>query len=185
MGIGMVDGGEVLIYQTEDGNISLEVKLDHETVWLDAHQMADLFGRDRTVIVRHVKNIYITKELLPESTCAKNAQVAADGKVRYMDLYNLDMILSVGYRVNSKRGIQFRQWASRVLRDHIVRGYTIHEKRLREQEEKLSDLRRTVTLLEKTITNQPIGFDEAKGLLRVITDYAYALGAGAGVRLNT
>ncbi len=92
-----------------------------------------------------------------------------------MHFYNLDVIISVGYRVKSKRGTQFRQWATRVLRDHLVRGYTIHEKRLREQEEKLADLRKTINLLEKAIANQPIGFDEAKGLLRVIADYAYAL----------
>jgi prophage maintenance system killer protein len=169
------DGGEVLIYQTEDGKAALEVRLDQETVWLDAHQLALLFDRDRTVILRHIKNVYDTNELIRSSTCAKNAQVAADGKIRQMDFYNLDIILSVGYRVNSLRGTQFRIWASNVLKQHLIKGYTINEKRLREQEGKLSDLRKTVALLEKTIANQPVGFDEAKGLLRVITDYAYAL----------
>ena len=114
------DRGEIVIYQPQEGEPVLHVRLDHDTVWLDAHQMAVLFGRDRTVILRHVQNIYTTQELLPETTCAKNAQVAADGKVRQMDLYNLDMILSVGYRVNSKRGTQFRIWATRVLRDHLL-----------------------------------------------------------------
>ncbi len=171
----MTDGGEVILYKTEDGGVSLSVKLDHETVWLDAHQMALLFGRDRTVIVRHIKNVYETRELDRKSTSAKNAQVAADGKVRQMDIYNLDMILSVGYRVNSRRGTQFRQWATRTLRDHLVRGYTVNEQRLQEQVAKLADLRRTVALLEKTIAHQVVGLDEAKGLLNVITDYAYAL----------
>lgn len=92
-----------------------------------------------------------------------------------MQFFNLDAIISVGYRVNSKRGTQFRQWATRVLREHLVRGYTINEQRLREQDRKLADLRRTVGLLEKTMTSQAVGLDEAKGLLRVITDYAYAL----------
>jgi prophage maintenance system killer protein len=92
-----------------------------------------------------------------------------------VEFYNLDAILSVGYRVNSRRGTQFRIWASNILKQHLIKGFSINEKRFREQEEKLSDLRRTVSLLEKTIVNQPIGFDEAKGLLRVITDYAYAL----------
>lgn len=171
----MNKSGEILIYQTEDGKAALEVRLDHETVWLDAHQMAELFGRDRTVILRHIKNVYETSELSRSSTCAKNAQVAADGKIRQMDIYNLDMILSVGYRVNSIRGTQFRIWASNVLKQHLIRGFTINEKRLHEQEEKLSDLRKTVTLLEQTIANQPIGFEEAKGLLKVIADYTYAL----------
>ncbi len=106
---------QVVIYKAPGGSVSLEVKLQGETVWLDAHHMARLFDRDRTVIVRHIRNIYQTKELDRTSTCAKNAQVAADGKVRLMDLYNLDAILSVGYRVNSKRGTQFRIWATRVL----------------------------------------------------------------------
>ncbi len=99
-----VDRGEIVIYQPQAGEPVLQVRLDHETVWLDAHQMAELFGRDRTVILRHVRNIYATQELMPDATCAFFAQVAADGRVRQMDLYNLDMILSVGYRVNSKRG---------------------------------------------------------------------------------
>lgn len=106
---------QVVIYRAPGGSVSLEVKLQGETVWLDAHHMARLFDRDRTVIVRHIRNIYQTKELDRTSTCAKNAQVAADGKVRLMDLYNLDMIISVGYRVNSKRGTQFRIWATRDL----------------------------------------------------------------------
>ena len=93
---------------------------------------------------------------------------------RKISFYNLDVIISVGYRVKSKRGTQFRQWATRVLREHLVRGFTLNEKRLREKERKLDDLRRTVGLLEQTLSHQAIGLDEAKGLLQVITDYAYA-----------
>ena len=104
--------GEIVIYRAEDGETGLQVRLEQDTVWLDAHQMAELFQRDRTVIVRHVRNVYETGELSRESTCAKNAQVAADGKTRVMDCYNLDMILSVGYRVNSKRGTQSRSCVS-------------------------------------------------------------------------
>ena len=124
--------GEVLLYQAVDGGPALDVRLDRETVWLDAHQLAELFGRDRSVIVRHIRNVYATGELERESTCAKNAQVAADGKVRQMDFYNLDMIISVGYRVNSLRGTQIRIWATNVLRRHLVLGYTVHERRLKE-----------------------------------------------------
>ncbi len=124
--------GEIVLYRAADGGPALDVRLERESVWLDAHQMAELLGRDRTVIVRHIRNVYDSGELPRESTCAKNAQVAADGKVRQMDFYNLDMIISVGYRVNSLRGTQFRIWATNVLRQHLVQGYTVHERRLKE-----------------------------------------------------
>jgi hypothetical protein len=107
-GQNLSDRGEIVIYQPAEGDPRLEVRLARDTLWLDAHQMASLFERDRTVILRHVRNVYATGELSPESTCAKNAQVAADGRLRQMDLYNLDMVISVGYRVNSRRGTQFR-----------------------------------------------------------------------------
>jgi hypothetical protein len=99
--------GEIIIYKTKQGP-ELEVRLQKETVWLDAHQLAKLFDIDRTGVIKHIANIYKTGELKENSTCAKIAQVAADGKVRKMDLYNLDMIISVGYRVNSQRATQFR-----------------------------------------------------------------------------
>ncbi len=94
---------QIIIYQSEDGNAALEVNLREETVWLDAHQVALLFDRERSVVVKHIHNIYRTKELERKSTCAKNAQVAKDGKIRQMDVYNLDMIISVVNRINSKR----------------------------------------------------------------------------------
>lgn len=174
----MENSGEVLIYQSEDGDTSLEVKLNHETVWLNQKQMAELFDKDSDTVGLHIRNIYKEGELEAKATTEKSSVVQNEGGRqvnRKVHFYNLDVIISVGYRVKSKRGTQFRQWATRVLRDHLVRGYTIHEKRLREQEEKLADLRKTINLLEKAIANQPIGFDEAKGLLRVIADYAYAL----------
>jgi prophage maintenance system killer protein len=146
----------------------MEVRLDKETVWLDARQMATLFGRDRTVIVRHIRNIYSTNELAPDSTCANNAQVAADGKVRQVNLYNLDMIISVGYRVNSKRGTQFRIWATNVLREYIVKGYTANTRRL-------TELKQSLQLVEHVLDRPDIETDQAKALLRVVTDYARAL----------
>ena len=139
--------GEIIIYQTEDGQTKLDVRFEQETIWLDAHQMGKLFERDRSVIVKHVRNIYMTGELSPDSTCAKNAQVAADGKIRRMDIYNLDMIISVGYKVNSRRGTQFRIWATQVLKDHIVKGYTVNEKCLRDENTRLKELQETVDLL--------------------------------------
>jgi prophage maintenance system killer protein len=137
--------------------------------------MGALFERDRSVIVKHIRNIYRTGELSPDATCAKNAQVAADRKTRVMDLYNLDMIISVGYRVNSKRGTQFRMWATQVLKDHIFKGYTINEKRLKEQNERLRELQQTVDLLGRIVEERKLAGQEADGLLRVIADYSLAL----------
>ncbi len=159
---------EVAIYRTPDGVVTLEVRLEKETIWLDAHQMGTLFERDRSVIVRHIRNIYKTGELSAGSTCAKNAQVAADGKIRTMDIYNLDMIISVGYRVNSKRGTEFRIWATNVLRDHIIRGYTVNDSRLKE-------LNQAIRLIADVAERKALTGDEATALLRVVADYSYAL----------
>jgi prophage maintenance system killer protein len=166
---------DVILYNAEDGKVRLEVHLEKETVWLTQDQMADLFGRERSVITKHLRNVFKEGELEEASVRAKFAHTAADGKTYQVQCYNLDVIISVGYRVKSKRGTQFRQWATQVLREHLVRGFTLNEKRLQEQEQKLDDLRRTVGLLEQTLSHQAIGLDEAKGLLQVITDYAYAL----------
>jgi len=162
------DRGQIIIYQPTEGGPRLEVRLQRDTIWLDAHQMASLFERDRTVIVRHIRGIYATGELSPDSTCAKYAQVAADGKIRRMDLYNLDMVISVGYRVNSRRGTQFRIWATGVLRNHLIRGYTANERRLRE-------LRLSLHLVEHALEAGEVTSDEATALLRLVTDYSYAL----------
>jgi len=167
--------GEIVIYQTEDGQTSLEVSLVEDTVWLDTHQMADLFQRDRTVVVRHIRNIYKTGELLPDSTCAKIAQVAKDGKKRVMGFYNLDMIISVGYRVNSLRGTQFRIWANKILKDYLVKGYTLNEKRLQSQIEKYETLKQSIKLIDNIIDRKMISTSESEGLLKVISDFSYAL----------
>jgi len=166
---------DVILYKADDGRVKLEVHLDQETVWLTQDQMADLFGRERSVITKHVRNVFKEGELEEASVRAKFAHTAADGKTYQVQGYNLDVIISVGYRVKSKRGTHFRQWATQVLREHLVRGFTLNEKRLQGQEQKLEDLRRTVGLLEQTLVHHAIGLDEAKGLLQVITDYAYAL----------
>ena len=166
---------DIVIYQTRDGKSQLKVRLKEDTLWLDAHQIAELFERDRTVIVRHIRNVYSTGELDRDSTCAKNAQVAADGKIRQMDLYNLDMILSVGYRVNSKRGTQFRIWATNVLKQHLIKGYTLNEKRLRTQQEKYQELLNAVKLLGQIADHRELSSSQAADLIRVIRDYAYGL----------
>jgi prophage maintenance system killer protein len=166
---------DIALYQSADGITRLDVQIDRETVWLTQEQMGELFGRERSVITKHLRNIFREEELDESSVRAKFAQTAADGKTYQVQYFNLDAIISVGYRVNSKRGVQFRQWATRVLREHLVRGFTINEQRLVEHEGRLTDLRKTVALLEKTLINQLVGLDEARGLLQVITDYAYAL----------
>jgi prophage maintenance system killer protein len=161
-------GGAVVLYRAPDGKMSLDVRLERDTLWLDAHQMAELFDRDRSVILRHIRNIYDTNELDRASTCAKNAQVASDGKVREMDSYNLDVIIGVGYRVNSRRGTQFRIWATQVLREHILKGYSINERRLKE-------LRQSIRLVGQVLDRHDVSSDQAKALLRVVTDYERAL----------
>ena len=169
---------DVILYRSEDGAVQLEVQLDRDTVWLNQRQMAELFDKDTDTIGLHVRNIYKEGELPRKGTTEESSVVQNEGGRRVrrqVYFYNLDVIISVGYRVKSNRGTQFRQWATRVLREHLVRGFTLNEKRLQEQEQKLADLRRTVGLLEQTITHQAIGLEEARGLLQVITDYAYAL----------
>jgi prophage maintenance system killer protein len=169
---------EIFIYQSEEDSALTEVRLESETLWLSLNQLAELFGRDKSVISRHLRNVFKEGELSREGTVAKNATVQQEGGreiVREIDYFNLDAILSVGYRVNSKQGTRFRQWANRILKEYLTRGYALNEKRLQEQNQKLSDLHNTVSLLEKTLAHQAIGEDEAKGLLKVIGDYAYAL----------
>ena len=132
---------QIVIYQTDDGQTQIDVRLENDTVWLTQAQMANLFQTDRTSIVRHVNNIYKVEELDKESTCAKKAQVQIECKrtvKRIVPFYNFDMIISVGYRVNSKRGVKFRQWANHVLKDYLVKGYAINDRIRREQ---ISDLK--------------------------------------------
>ncbi len=147
--------GQIVIYQTQDGQTSIDVKMEGETVWLTQQQMAELFDTDRTSILRHIKNIYKSGELQEDSTCAKNAQVRKEGKrqiVREIPFYNLDVIISVGYRVNSMRGTHFRIWANRVLKDYLLKGYAINNQLAAQKYEELSQL---VDILGRTIQHQP------------------------------
>ncbi len=136
----------IVVYQSSDGVVQLDVQLADETVWLTLNQLSILFDRNKSVISRHISNIYNEGELSRKATVAKNATVQIEGGraiVRQMDYYNLDVIISVGYRVKSQRGVQFRQWANRILKDYLVKGYAINEKLRREQ---LSDLRQLVQM---------------------------------------
>jgi len=165
----------IVLYQSPDGAASLDVRLDHETVWLSQKQMAELFGKNLRTVNEHLRNIFRESELEEISVIRKFRITAADGKTYETAHYNLDVIISVGYRVKSQQGTRFRQWATQVLRDHIVKGYTVNEQRFREQFEKLTDMRRTVELLARTLANQELVSDTGKDVLRVISDYAYAL----------
>lgn len=162
----------IVLYQSPDGSSFLEVRLDNETVWLNQAQLVALFDRDQSVISRHLRNVFNEGELDEKSNMQKMHIANSDKPIVF---YNLDVIISVGYRVKSRQGTCFRQWATRVLHDHIVKGYTINEQRFREQAEKLSDMRRTVELLARTLANQELVSETGKDVLRVISDYAYAL----------
>jgi prophage maintenance system killer protein len=162
----------IVLYQSPDGKTALDVHLDHDSVWLSQKQLADLFQRERSVITKHLRNVFVEGEL-DEKSNVQNMHIAFSDKP--VALYSLDVIISVGYRVKSQQGTQFRIWATKVLKDHIVKGYTINEQRFREQAEKLTDMRRTVELLARTLANQELVSETGKDVLRVISDYAYAL----------
>lgn len=166
-------GGEVIVYESPGGEVRVDVRLDRETVWLTRQQMAELFGRDRSVVARHVRNAYSEQELDTKATSAKFAQVRSEGGrtvSREVDHYNLDMIISVGYRVKSLRGTQFRIWATRTLREHLVSGYTLNERRLAERG--LDEARQTLELLARTLRNQELVDETGRAVLHIITAYA-------------
>ena len=181
---------EIVIFE-EDAQ-KVEVRLEGETVWLTLSQLAELFGRDKSVISRHLRNIFRDFELERESVVAKNATTAADGKTYQVEHFNLDAIISVGYRVNSHRATRFRQWATTVLRHHLTRGYSLNEHRLARQG--LSELEQAVEVLGQTLTRQELVSDlgqEVVGLIlgyartwRLLLDYDEGgLGVPAGARL--
>lgn len=159
----------IQLYTSADGKISLQVSLDNETVWLSLDQMATLFERDKSVISRHIRNVFNDGELLRQAVVAKNATTASDGKVYQVDYYNLDVIISVGYRVKSMRGVQFRQWATQTLKQFLVQGYAINQKRLQEKGVEFSQ---AVALLSQTLTNQALISNEGKAVIGVVQDYA-------------
>jgi len=165
-----INKGEIVIYLLKSGEVEVKVKLEKETIWLNAHQIAQIFDIDRTVIVKHIHNIYKSGELFEKSTCAKIAQVAADGKIRRMNQYNLDMIISVGYRVNSKRATQFRVWATRVLKEHIVQGYTINQRRLLETQSKFKELQSAIAFLREKSSKKTLEGQE-KEILDLLGNY--------------
>jgi death-on-curing family protein len=147
--------GEIQIYKTSNGT-DIQVKLDLETVWLDAHLIASLFEVNRPAIVKHIQNIYKSGELEQESTCSILEQVAADGRKRKMNLYNLDVIISVGYRVNSKKATQFRQWATQRLKEYLVQGYALNQKRLAEKQMQVEVLQSGIRMLHRALVENKV-----------------------------
>lgn len=174
----MPDKGEIVIYQSPDGTIQTEVRMEAETLWLSLNQIADLFGRDKSTISRHIKRIYVEGELEEPATVALFATVQTEGDrsiSRQIEFYNLDMILSVGYRVNSRHGTQFRIWANRILKDYLVQGYTINQKRLVEQQDTILQLRESIQLVERSLLEQADTLDDARKIMQVLSDYAKGL----------
>ena len=167
---------QIIIYQTEDGQTQVDVRLENETVWLTQAQMAELFEKTPQNITMHIGNAYKEGELEKEATCKEYLQVQQEGKrkvSRMVKYYDLDVIISVGYRVKSKRGTAFRIWARKVLREYLVKGYAVNERMRKEQ---IGELRQLVGMLGRTIQNQPLlSNDETNALFEVVTDYTYAL----------
>ena len=167
---------QVVIYQTEDGQTQIDVRLENETVWLTQAQMAELFQKTPQNITMHIQNAYKEGELDKSSTCKEYLQVREEGKrmvKRLQKFYDLDVIISVGYRVKSKRGTAFRIWARKVLKEYLVKGYAVNQRIHREQ---IGELRQLVGVLGRTIQKQPlISTDETNALFEVVTDYTYAL----------
>ncbi len=161
-------GGVIALYRAHDGAVSLDVRLERETIWLTQKQMATLFDTDRSVITKHLNNVLKESELERDSVCAKFAHAAADGKVYQTTFYNLDMILSVGYRVNSKRGTQFRIWATNVLREHLVRGVTINRQRL---ETNAREIEAALNLARQAVASPELTTDMGRGLVEIIARY--------------
>ena len=171
-----MEENKILIYQTEDGQTQVDVRMENDTVWLSQAQMAELFQTDRTSIVRHINNIYKVEELEREATCAKIAQVQIEGNrkvTRNIPYFNLDMIISVGYRVNAKRGVKFRQWANRILKQYLVKGFVVNDRLRRDQ---LGELRQLVQVVGRTLQHQDItATADGQALFDVVVDYTYAL----------
>lgn len=170
----MHSNNQIVIYQSEDGQTQVDVRLENEMVWLTQQQIAELFNTKRPAITKHLKNIYASEELDETSTCSILEHVGNTGKQTYRTkYYNLDVIISVGYRVNSKNATRFRQWANKVLKQYLMKGYAVNERMHKEQ---IGELRQLVGMLGRTIQNQPLlSNDETDALFKVVTDYTYAL----------
>ena len=168
----MFNSDQIIIYKDKNGQISVDVVLRDEMVWLNLTQLSELFVRDKSVISRHIKNILKEQELSEVSTVAKFATVQAEGGksvTRQLEYYNLDMIISVGYRVNSRKAVEFRKWASNILKDYLIKGYSVNYNKIMRKE--LEELKQTVLLLSNTLLNQNLVNETGSELLNLIRTY--------------
>lgn len=156
------------IYQSATGETQVEVRFDDDTVWLSLQQMADIFGRDKSVISRHIKKIFAEEELDKTAVVAKNATTATDGKTYQVEYFNLDVIISVGYRVNSKAGTAFRIWATARLKDYLLKGYAINQNRLAQN---AHELEQALALIQKVAKSPQLTLDSSRGLLEIVGRY--------------
>ena len=165
-----MEENKIVIYQTEDGQTQIDVRLENDTVWLNTNQMSILFDREESNIRRHIINVFNEGELVKENNVHF---LHVNGVKKPVPFYTLDVIISVGYRVKSQRGVRFRQWANKILKDYLIKGYAVNQRIHKEQ---IGELRQLVGMLGRTIQNQPLMTDdETNALFEVVTDYTYAL----------
>jgi hypothetical protein len=175
--ISQASQNKIEIYQAKDGSPQIAVKFENETLWMSLNQIAQLFDRDKSVISRHLKNIFAEEELEKNQTVAFFATVQHEGEkqvVRSIEYFNLDAIISVGYRVNSKQGTKFRIWATERLKNYLVKGFAVNEKRILEYQNNLIELQKTIKLIENSIDLKSLSNQESKGFLDIITNYTHS-----------
>ena len=166
---------ELIIYQTEDGKTHIDVKMQNETIWLTQIQIAQLFDVKRPAISKHLKNIFESGELKEKSVVSILETTANDGKLYKKNYYNLDAIISIGYRVNSSKATKFRIWATSTLRDYLTKGYVINEEKLKLEQEKVKTLQNTISLLSRSLTNQVENMEDARQIAQLLDNFAHGL----------
>lgn len=173
-----MDRDEIVIYKTNEGLPAIEVVYGNDTVWLSQQQMQQLFNKTKQNISLHIKNIFEENELEKTSTVKKSLTVQNEGKRsvrREIDFYSLDVIISVGYRVKSKEGTKFRVWANQILKDYLIKGYVLNNKKLKEQSQQLLELKQAIKLVSTVQSKQLLNDEELKSTFKILTDYVYAL----------
>jgi len=164
----MTENNQIRLFQTADGQVELEVALERDSVWLRQEQMSQLFERERSVISKHLRNIFAEGELEQNSVCANFAHTAEDGKTYQVQMYNLDVVISVGYRVKSQRGVQFRQWATQRLKEYLVQGYSLNRARF---EQNAAELEQALVLIRKTAQSPALTLEAGSGLVEIVSRY--------------
>jgi prophage maintenance system killer protein len=166
---------QIIIYQTESGETQIDVRLEQDSVWLSQAQMVELFDRNKRTISEHIGKIFKEGELQESAVVRKFRTTASDGKTYEVNQYNLDVIISVGYRVKSTRGTQFRIWANNVLKQYLIQGYALNERKLRAEQEKRNNLNSAITLIARLANNQALTAEESQSILTVLAQYSHAL----------